>query len=38
MKKILSLVILGLLDGQFNPTAWQTEAFWSNPLTGFSIQ
>jgi hypothetical protein len=33
---IVPASILGTLDGTWNKTAWQTEAFWGNTLKGFT--
>lgn len=33
---IVPVSVLGTLDGTWNKTAWQTEAFWGNPLKGFT--
>lgn len=33
---IVPVSVLGALDGTWNKTAWQTEAFWGNPLKGFT--
>lgn len=38
VRMIFPAKISGSLDGQFNPTAWQTDAIWSNPPSSFSIQ
>jgi hypothetical protein len=38
VRMIFPAKISGTLDGQFNPAAWQTDAIFSNPLQGFSIQ
>ena len=38
VRMIFPAKISGALDGQFNLTAWQTDAIWSNTLTGFLIQ
>lgn len=33
---IVPVQIIGDLDGQWDRTAWKTEAFYGNPLTGFT--
>ena len=33
---IVPVQVLGDLDGMWNKTAWQTEAFYGNPLKGFT--
>jgi hypothetical protein len=33
---IVPVSVLGTLDGTWNKTAWQTEAFWGNTLKGFT--
>jgi hypothetical protein len=33
---IVPVQIIGDQDGVWNKTAWQTEAFYSNPLKGFT--
>lgn len=35
VRMILPLKIVGSADGQWNMTAWQTDAFYGNPLSGF---
>jgi hypothetical protein len=35
---IVPVQIIGDQDGQWNRTAWKTDAFYGNPLTGFSAQ
>ena len=32
---IVPVQIIGDQDGNWNRTAWQTDAFYGNPLTGF---
>ena len=34
---IVPVMIIGDQDGTWNRLGWKTEAFWSNPLTGFTI-
>ena len=34
---ILPVKIIGTGDGQWDPNAWQTGAFYGNPLTGFAV-
>ncbi len=38
VRMIFPAKIAGVLDGQFNAAAWQTDALFFNPLTGFSLQ
>lgn len=38
VRMIFPAKISGSLDGAYNAAAWQTDALWSNPLSGFSIQ
>lgn len=33
---LLPVKIIGAADGKFNPTAWQSDAFYGNRLAGFS--
>jgi hypothetical protein len=33
---IVPVQVLGDSDGQWDKTAWKTDAFYSNPLTGFT--
>ena len=33
---IVPVQIIGTQDGQWDQAAWKTDAFWSNPLTGFT--
>jgi hypothetical protein len=33
---ILPVQIIGEQDGKWNKAAWKTDAFYGNPLTGFS--
>jgi len=33
---IVPVQIIGDQDGQWDKTAWKTEAFYGNPLTGFT--
>jgi hypothetical protein len=33
---IVPVQILGTQDGQWNRTAWKTDAFYNNPLKGFA--
>ncbi|MBV9469187.1 MAG: hypothetical protein JOZ57_08065, partial [Abitibacteriaceae bacterium] len=33
---IVPMKIIGTLDGPWRQTAWKTEAFYGNPLTGFT--
>jgi len=33
---IVPVQIIGDQDGQWNRSAWKTDAFYSNPLTGFT--
>jgi len=35
---ILPVKILGTKDGKWDTMAWKTEAFYGNPLSGFSVQ
>jgi hypothetical protein len=35
---IVPVTIIGDQDGQWDRTAWKTEAFYGNPLTGFTPQ
>jgi len=36
IRSLMPIKIIGTADGKFNPAAWQTDAFYGNPLTGFS--
>ncbi|MEQ1762329.1 MAG: hypothetical protein ABL984_04185 [Pyrinomonadaceae bacterium] len=38
IRTLVPIQILGTNDGMWNKTAWQTGAFYANPLTGFSAQ
>lgn len=38
VRMIFPAKISGTLDGKINPTAWQTDALFGNPLAGFSVQ
>jgi hypothetical protein len=33
---VVPVKVLGTLDGTYNAAAWQTDAFYGNPLTGFT--
>jgi hypothetical protein len=33
---IVPVQIIGVQDGQWNTTAWRTDAFYGSPLTGFT--
>ncbi len=33
---LVPVKVLGTLDGQWQPMAWRTDAFYGNPLTGFT--
>jgi hypothetical protein len=35
-KVIIPVAVVGTLDGPWNKLAWKTEAFYGNPLTGFT--
>jgi hypothetical protein len=35
-RTIMPIKILGDQDGQWNHAAWKTDAFYGNPLTGFT--
>ncbi len=34
---LLPVKVMGTADGKWNALAWKTEAFYGNPLTGFSV-
>lgn len=38
IRQLVPVQIVGTLDGTWNKTAWQTGAFYTNPLTGFVAQ
>jgi len=38
VRMIVPAKIIGTADGKFNATAWQTEALFHNPLSGFTAQ
>ncbi len=38
VRMIFPAKISGSLDGVYNAAAWQTDALFGNPLSGFSMQ
>ena len=34
---VVPVTIMGESDGQWNKMAWKTDAFYGNPLSGFSV-
>jgi hypothetical protein len=34
---MIPVKVVGALDGQWQSTAWKTDAFYGNPLQGFSV-
>ena len=37
IRMVLPVMVAGTADGKVNPLAWQTQAFYGNPLTGFEV-
>ena len=33
---VVPVKVIGAADGQWNPNAWKTDAFYGNPLSGFA--
>jgi len=38
IRSLVPIQIIGAADGSWNKTAWQSDAFYTNPLSGFSAQ